>query len=248
MEGRKTWKEDPGTPIQPKFSFHFAGTVTMYDTVTGVDGTFTQGFSFHNEAVNPFSFYYLVPDSTAFSILQDDQLSASCAVAFDAGEYRTIGTLFEYGTLAGIAPTTTRELMLTYLNFFGIYVDLSAVEENPVDQGGLVLYPNPASRQLTVDSRRSAVGCRQSAVGGEQSAVGSQRSAVGGRQSAVGGRRSAVTIEITDCYGRRLKEFFNITSFPYRADISGLPDGLYILRMMTDKGESFSGKFLKISN
>ncbi|MCK9400046.1 MAG: exo-alpha-sialidase [Bacteroidales bacterium] len=84
--------------------------------------------------------------------------------------------------------------------------------------GPIYVYPNPASRQLTVSSQ----------------------------QSAVSGQRSAVRLSIVDLYGREIKEFEYISSFPYRIDISDLWDGLYILRVESEEGKSGSAKFLKI--
>ncbi len=83
--------------------------------------------------------------------------------------------------------------------------------------GQLSVYPNPASRQLTVE------------------------------RSAVGGQRSAVRLSILDLCGREIKEFENISSFPYPADISDLFDGVYILRIMDDSCNSGSMKFMKVS-
>ena len=221
MEGRKTWKDDPGTPVHPKFFLNPAGQMTIFDTITGVDGTFTQGFSLLNEAVLPLSFYYLEPVPPAFSIFQDNDLLKSCAIAYDAGNYKTIGTLFEFGTLTGLFSTTTRDLMLEYLEFFDINVNLIGVEEEPREACGLDLYvyPNPAGRQLTVSSQRSAVG----------------------------GRQSMVKIVIIDLYGRQLKESGNICSFPCHIDISDLTDGMYFLRLTNEIGETGSARFLKIS-
>jgi len=80
--------------------------------------------------------------------LQDNDLLKSCAVAYDAGNYKTIGTLFEFGTMTGLPPTSTRDLMLEYLEFFDIYVNLTGVEEGQAIAGnfGVYLYPNPAGK------------------------------------------------------------------------------------------------------
>jgi hypothetical protein len=80
------------------------------------------------------------------------------------------------------------------------------------------IYPNPASRQLTIG------------------------------QSAVGGQRSAVRLSIVDLFGREIKAFGNISSFPYQADISDLQDGMYFLRVINEEGNSSAVKFLKIDD
>jgi hypothetical protein len=96
---------------------------------------------------------------------------------------------------------------------------------------GLSVYPNPASRQLT--------------VGGLSRGACDEGSAVGGQQSAVGGRRSAVGISIVDLYGRAIIEIGDPISFPYQIDISNLPDGVYILKVTDDSGNESAVKFVK---
>jgi hypothetical protein len=230
MEGRKTWKEDPGTPIQPKFNIAYDGSVTTFDTITGVDGSFTAGMSFQNDATNPFAFYYLSPVPPAFSILQDNDLHVSCAIAYDAGVYKTIGALFEFSTMTGIPPSTGKDLMVKYLDFFGIYANIVGLEEQQDVAGGWRVYPNPASRQLTLAPSPSLPQLGE-----------------GVRVGADGSRRSLVNLSISDLYGREVMIIDKIPSFPYRLDISVLQDGLYVIRMMAADGESGSLKFLKIS-
>jgi len=94
----------------------------------------------------------------------------------------------------------------------------------------LEVYPNPASTQLAI-----APSLTPSPNWG--------RDGVG----AVGSRQVAFTIIISDLFGRNLKEPGNISSFPYLIDINDLRDGMYILRIVDDKGQTGSVKFLKIS-
>lgn len=96
---------------------------------------------------------------------------------------------------------------------------LTRVEELGFSDFNVTVYPNPASRQLTVDSRQFPVRSSQ----------------------------SAARISIVDLYGREIKAFGNISSFPYRIDISDLSDGVYLLRIISEEGISGSAKFLKIA-
>jgi hypothetical protein len=227
MEGRKTWKDDPGTPVHPKFNLQWAGTATVFDTLTGIGGTFTQGLEFYNDATTPFSFYHLEPIEPANAILQDNDLLKTCAVAYDAGIYKTIGALFEYGTRTDISPEATRNLMLEYLEFFGIEMEPVEVEEQggmeAWRQGSLEVWPNPASRQLTLSPTPSLP------LQGE------------------GEKEEADNITISDLFGRKIMSFRQISAFPYQIDISTLPPGMYIVRMTTDDGFSASAKFLKVA-
>jgi len=221
MEGNKTWRDDPGTPIQPKFSLNTVDMVGVYDTINGYDGTFTQGFSLENNATTPFSFYYLEPIPPAYSILQDNNTLYPCAIAYEAGIYRTIGALFELGTMSGISPHSTRDLLEEYLEFFGVVVNPIGVEElggwEAGELGSLEVWPNPAGSQLTVDSRQLTVGSRQ----------------------------SAVNCMIFDLFGRNLI-FEDVSSFPYTIDISGFSPGMYILRIVGEDGVLGSVRFIKL--
>jgi hypothetical protein len=87
------------------------------------------------------------------------------------------------------------------------------------------IHQNPASRQLTVDSWQLAVPSSQ---------------------FPVGGRQSSVRLSIVDLYGREIKAFANISSFPCRVDISDLPNGLYFLEVGNEEGKSGSTRFLKV--
>jgi hypothetical protein len=100
-----------------------------------------------------------------------------------------------------------------------------AIDENN-ENISPVVYPNPASRQLT---------------------VGSSQFAVPRRQFQGGSSKAAVRLSIVDLYGREVKAFADISSFPYQLDISDLRDGVYFLRMVNEEGKSGSVKFLKIA-
>jgi hypothetical protein len=156
MEGRKAWKDDPGTPVHPKFNINWAGTATVFDTLFGKDATFAQGLKFVNGADIPFSFYHIEPIDPAFAFLMDNDNLKTCAVAYDAGTYKTIGAIFEHSTLENITPEANRNLMMKYLNFFDIDVNPVGLdpekqtEENPQ----VFLYPNPASKIVTILSRQ----------------------------------------------------------------------------------------------
>jgi len=228
LEGRKTWKDDPVTDVHPKFNIQWAGNATVFDTLTGIDGTFTQGMKILNAGAVPFNFYYIEPVEPAFTVLQDNNLLKPCVIAHDAGTYRTIGSLFEYGTLADISPGETLNLMKAYLEFFGIPVDPVEVEEQGGGKawghGGLVLFPNPASKWLSITP------------------------SLGWGRAGVGSDHSAARLEIFEMYGRKMTELENISSYPLILDISSLTPGMYILRMKSAKGFSGSVKFLKLAD
>jgi hypothetical protein len=219
LESRTTWKDDPGTPAQPKFNIQYGGNITIYDTITGINGTFTQGINVLNEAIHYFSFYNLIPVPPAYSILQDNDNLLSCAVAYDAGVYKTIGALFEFGTQADISSNAAEELLTGYLEFFGMDVNPIGLEEKP-GKAEIFLYPNPAGEFLTVNLK----------------------------ESLVVGRQLSVRLSVVNLFGQTLLQLDNIRSFPYQIDISALSPGLYFIRIEDDNGNRFSAKFIKSRN
>ncbi len=227
MEGRKTWKDDPWTPVHDKFYITYTGSATIFDTIEGHAATFTDGISLVNGATTPFSFYYLQPLSSAFGILHDnDDPVKTCAVANITDNYRTIGSLFELGTLEDLPPSTRQELMTRYLDFFGIYYTLTDVEEppdpSPKTNGPALriqVSPNPARSLLQVDI--------------------TDREGVNGP--------SAFDISIIDFSGRNLMTLNGIGDMPVVLNISGLPDGIYIARAIAKDGKTATAKFIKQS-
>ena len=59
------------------------------------------------------------------------------------------------------------------------------------------------------------------------------------------GIRYAAELSVCDLYGREIKIFRDISSFPDYIDIADLTDGIYILRIVGEDGVVFSQKFIK---
>jgi hypothetical protein len=63
----------------------------------------------------------IVPVMPAFSLFRNQTPSYFCAIAYDGGNYKTIGSSFEFGGLVdGSLPSTKQELMAHYLEFFDL--------------------------------------------------------------------------------------------------------------------------------
>lgn len=217
LEGKKTWKDDPVTPVQPMFRIAHAGVPVMFDTLAGYDSAFTAGIRLLNDSPYPFSFYHMEPLDPAFAILKGNVNGLPCAVAHDAGTYKTIGTLFELGTLADLPGSTPIMLLEKYLEFFGIQKQSTGVDVLPQTSVELLfLYPNPAADWLTV----------------------------GNKQSVVSSRQRAVEIAVVDITGRTVMSFPD-RLLPCRIDIAGLKEGLYFVRITGSQGVAGTGKFVK---
>jgi hypothetical protein len=152
MEGKNTWRDDVHTPVHDMFNIASSTPPTEYEYISGADSTFTEEMVFENSALHPFNFYRIEPVAPAFSILRDSVSKSSCAIAYDQGTYRTIGTIFELGKLRDDEyPSTKQELLLRFLDFFGISYSLTSVREiSPVSANiPVVLFPNPFAENVT---------------------------------------------------------------------------------------------------
>jgi PKD repeat protein len=135
MEGGDTWAYDNETAVHPMFKINGTtdGTSDM-NTVNGIAGTFTAGMSFSYSGDNNYM-DHLEQISPAFKILNNQSPLYGTAVAYDAGNYKTIGTSHEFGGLTdGTAPSTKEQLMTEYLDFLGISVSLQATFNSDITQ------------------------------------------------------------------------------------------------------------------
>ncbi|MCD4732129.1 MAG: hypothetical protein K8R74_16095, partial [Bacteroidales bacterium] len=135
MEGGDTWYYDSQTAVHPMFNIDGVsdGTSDM-GTVLGQAGTFTQGMTFTYSGENSWM-DHINPIAPAIQIFMNQSPSYGCAVAYDQGSFKTIGTSYEFGGLNdGTSPSTKSELMYEYLKFFGLTgtsVNLTAFLEGP---------------------------------------------------------------------------------------------------------------------
>lgn len=127
MEGADTWCFDQSTPVHGMFNIIEGGDGgSDMGTVTGVNGTFTEGMSFSYSGDNSWM-DRIDADPPAFKVLNNQSPLYGTAVAFDAGDYKTIGSSHEFGGLEdGTSPSTKEELMAAYLEFLGVSLSLQA--------------------------------------------------------------------------------------------------------------------------
>ncbi len=123
MEGGDTWYYDAQTVVHPMF--HIAGVsdgTGDLGTVLGQAGSFTAGMTFSYSGENSY-IDHINPVAPAFTIFANSSPAYNCAVAYDAGTYKTIGASFEFGGLTdGASISTKKELMLKIVQFFGLYI------------------------------------------------------------------------------------------------------------------------------
>ena len=142
MEGGDTWAYDSQTSFHNMFNIDGVsdGTSDM-GTVLGQPGTPTEGMTFSYSGENNYM-DHLNAVAPAVVVFRNQSPDYGCAVAYDAGTYKTIGTSFEFGGLTdGTYPSTKKELMKKILEFFEVAivpVELVSFEAE-VDKNGIVL-------------------------------------------------------------------------------------------------------------
>ncbi len=151
LEGRVTWKEDPQTPVHSMFNIEVDDqNMFVYTDIIGVDGTIAGGTSFVYDGHNPVGNYAILPVYPAASIFTIQDPFHSCAVAYNAGDYRTIGTTFEFGKLLDdVSPSTKVDLMQNILSWFdGTLTSIDDISfSNLISMEHLQSLPNPFNKE-----------------------------------------------------------------------------------------------------
>jgi hypothetical protein len=145
MEGRLTWHMDPQTSLHPMFNI-VAEPVTWYEyqDIYSIPGTFTEGMTFPYDMTQPYNNHFLNAGSSAFGLFNALPDSRALMVAYDAGNYKTIGANLEFGGLSdGDHPSTRKELMAHILTFFGDILTSTEDHSESMDNLSIVPYPNP---------------------------------------------------------------------------------------------------------
>ena len=146
MEGGDTWYYDDPTPVHSYFNINGLedGSGDL-GTIMGQTGTFTEGMSYTYSGDNNW-IDHISAVPPAFDIFKNQSPQYTCAIAFDAGSYRTIGSSFEFGGLAD-GQNTKDDLLIEYLMFFDIGGFVGIDDATQTDLG-INIYPNPAKDVL----------------------------------------------------------------------------------------------------
>jgi PKD repeat protein len=133
MEGGDTWYFDTQTAVHSMFSINATndGGADL-STVNGQPGTFTEGFSFTYSGDNNY-IDHIEPVGSAIKIFENQNPVFGTAIINDAGTYKTIASSHEFGGLDD-GESTKEELMVAYLEFFGLSNVLSAMFSSNVTE------------------------------------------------------------------------------------------------------------------
>jgi len=215
LEGGDVWYFDPPTGYNfcPLFGIYASadGSSDM-GPVVGETSTFSQSMNFGYSGENQWM-DHIDPAGTGFLIFHDGDDNYNCAVANDAGNYRTVGASFELGLLTDNTPPSTRSALLdSIMHFFGI---TTGINENYAQAApttiALEISPNPCRGMMSIRIQ-------------DQSGVLEEN-----------------TISIYDINGRMVHEYQNVPSDQAinwsGSDDQGrsLPGGVYFVRL-TSRG------------
>ena len=150
MEGGDAWAFDDPTAVKPMF--HIIGLddgLDNLDVMAGDENNFMNNFIFSYEGANNYM-DVITTDDTSKLVFTNVSPVINTAISFENSTYKTIGATFEFGGLADNETCNKAGYMAEILSFFDVsflWTDINSINEN---QSGLILYPNPASNQLTV--------------------------------------------------------------------------------------------------
>ena len=121
MEGGDTWYYNAPTPVHPMFNITgLSDGSGDLGTIQGQTGVMTEGMNFTYAGDNSWidRLSNIPPAVAIFKNLTPNYI---CAVAYNAGTYKTIGASFEFGGLSnGVAPSNRKMLMQKIVEFFGL--------------------------------------------------------------------------------------------------------------------------------
>jgi hypothetical protein len=133
MEGTQTWHTDQPTPVHGKFRISTQNALppVEFSSLRAVDGGFAAGLNFEFVGEYPILFWKLVPLDAAVQVLRADESAEDfMMISYTGGLYKTVGSMFEFGSFGSEADFELRkEFVLRLLRFFDmehlLYIDVA---------------------------------------------------------------------------------------------------------------------------
>jgi hypothetical protein len=151
MEGGDTWFYDDATDVHPMFSIKgdSDGGIDLA-VVIGEVGSFLSGHQF-NYAGNDNYIDQISPLANAVMLMSNEDPYYGVAVANDAGDYKTIGTSFNFAGLVDEEGSSKDGVIASILDFFEIGYIWTSTEEFVLQTASVNAYPNPFKGQVNFD-------------------------------------------------------------------------------------------------
>ncbi|MEO0141973.1 MAG: T9SS type A sorting domain-containing protein [candidate division WOR-3 bacterium] len=164
LEGGDVWCYDPlwgGYDFCPLFGINpdNDGGPDL-GPIQGQSGTFTNQMYFNYAGENNYMDHISPSGGGAFLIFVDVDNAYNCAVARDAGTYRTVGTSFELGALVDGSGVSTRAALLdSILHFFGIFQTpvFEGNVQKDIQETPIQVKPNPFRNHLVIQYPQSTM-------------------------------------------------------------------------------------------
>jgi hypothetical protein len=123
MEGGDTWYYDTPTAVHPMFNITGLSDGTGdLGTLLGQPGSLAQGMTFTYSGENSYM-DHIAAVPPAVLMFNNASPLYGAAVQYNSGSYKTIGSVFQFGSLVNGTPPSLRDsLMMRVLRYFGIAV------------------------------------------------------------------------------------------------------------------------------
>ncbi len=149
MEGADTWYEDQTTAVHQLFNIQgVSDGGNDISTINGQNSRFTEGMVFSYSGENAY-IDRINAVAPAYSILKNQYPLYTCAVAYNQGTYKTIGSSFEFAGLVNSEfPSTKSNLIIKYLEFFDL-IETESLDLNMNNGWNMVsIYLEPRPTQV----------------------------------------------------------------------------------------------------
>lgn len=157
MEGRVAWNQEEPTSFHQLFNIEAVNALHYFefDSIYGVDMQFTDQLIFDYYSDKPYNDYYLKAVGTAFPILNSGKIDSTCAIAYDNGIYKTIGSSIEMNSLIDTDSLSNKiNYLLKIIDFFELtdylYADIFDAQKIYATHE-MKVYPNPFNNKLFVE-------------------------------------------------------------------------------------------------
>ena len=123
LESYAMWYHQPKTKVNPYFKYTTRHTSGWYfPVVKGIAETFTDSMQFSYTNTTKYAAFVIEPVAPAYLTFKNsDSISKGLEIVYNGNDYKTIGSLFGFGSLTdGQPPAQKLTLMKRYLNFFDL--------------------------------------------------------------------------------------------------------------------------------
>ncbi|MBK9290954.1 MAG: T9SS type A sorting domain-containing protein [Bacteroidetes bacterium] len=221
LEGSAVWAFNRPPQLYEMFSVYgnYLSSSIPATNIVGVPGSFTEGLVFaHANPAVPYFFFDVAPAGDAFALLRpQDHLGVTLMTGYQTPVYKTIASAVEFGYLDPPGNSDSRKVLMSkMLDFFDLGGMITG--SRPQDyhsHNSLRLWPNPADTHLNLEFNEfDPERCSLRIF------------------NASGGKVFEMELAPTSGANRII------------VDVSGLPQGVYVLQLVREK-DSQIARFIK---